>query len=57
MGQWLGHGAFPAGAWVQSQVRELRSSKPHSKAKKKKEREEFNSDVQCKCINLEDIVC
>ena len=35
MGQWLGHGAFPAGAWVQSQVRELRSSKPHSKAKKK----------------------
>ena len=49
------HGAFPAGAWVQSQGRELRSSKPHSKAKKR-EREEFNSDIQCKCINLEDIV-
>ena len=34
--QWLGLGSFTAGAWVQSLVRELRSSKLHCVAKKKK---------------------
>ena len=34
--QWLGLGAFTAGAWVQSLVREQRSCKPHNVAKKKK---------------------
>ena len=33
--QWLGLGAFTAGAWVQSLVRELRSCKPGGAAKKK----------------------
>ena len=32
--QWLGFGAFTAGAQVQSLVRELRSHKPHDMAKK-----------------------
>ena len=34
--QWLGLGAFTAGARVQSLVGELRSRKPHDVAKKKK---------------------
>ena len=37
--QWLGLGAFTAGAWVQSLVREQRSCKPHNVAKKKKSTE------------------
>ena len=36
--QWLGLRAFTAVAWVQSLVRELRSHKPGSTAKKKKKR-------------------
>ena len=43
--QWLGLGAFIAGAWVQSLVRELRSQKPQGMAKKifsfKKEKRGF----------------
>ena len=39
MVQWLGLSAFIAGAWVQSLVRKLRSSKP----KKKKIEEETNN--------------
>ena len=34
--QWLGLGAFTAGAQVQSLVRELRSHRPHIQSKKKK---------------------
>ena len=34
--QWLALGAFTAMVWVQSLVGELRSPKPHSLAKKKK---------------------
>ena len=37
--QWLGLGAFTAGARVQSLVRELGSRKPRSMAKRKKKRE------------------
>ena len=38
MVQWLGLGAFTAMAQVQSLVRELRSCKLHSVAKKKKKK-------------------
>ena len=34
--QWLGLGALTAGAWVPSLVREPRSCKPRSTAKKKR---------------------
>ena len=38
MVQWLGLGAFTAGAWVHSLVGELRSRKPHSEVERKKKK-------------------
>ena len=37
--QWLGLGAFTAGAWVQSLIGELTFYKPHGMAKKRKKKE------------------
>ena len=54
MVQWLGHGSFTAGAWVQSLVRELRSCKTHSKAPPPPKKE--NLIQTYKGINLEDCV-
>ena len=42
MVQWLGLGAFIAGAWVQSLVGELRFHKPCSEAKRKKKAIKIN---------------
>ena len=44
MVQWLGLGAFTAGAWVRSLVGELRSHKPHSEAGKKNSENARNSN-------------
>ena len=41
--QWLGLSAFTAVAWVQALVRELRSHKLPSMAKKKKKKKKSNS--------------
>ena len=40
--QWLGLSAFTAGAQVQSLVRQLKSHKPCSVAKKKKKKDDTN---------------
>ena len=44
--QWLGFGAFTAVARVQSLVRELRSCKQHSAAKKKKTKKNYIGDYK-----------
>ena len=44
MVQWLGLGAFTAGAWVRSMVGELRSHKPHSEGGKKNSENARNSN-------------
>ena len=46
--QWLGLGAFTAGAWVQSLVKELRSCKSCDVAKKKKEKTQMNLSTKQK---------
>ena len=49
MAQWLGFGAFPDPAPVQTLLRELRSLKLHSTATNKQKRNEKRISVPCMC--------